>query len=77
MLRIKWNKIPVHYQLCSVCVCCSCPEDRSHQEEAAVVHRAVQVAAQLAESLICLHHTSIGRPHQPGQSSTHTDLEAY
>lgn len=50
-------------------VCFSRPEDRGHQEEAAAVHRAVQVAAQLAESLVRLRHASVGRPHQPGQRS--------
>lgn len=57
-------------------VCCSRPEDRGHQEEAAVVHRAVQVASQLAESLVRLRHAGVGRPHQPGQKSNTPRREA-
>lgn len=53
-------------------VCSSRPEDRGHQEEAAAVHRAVQVAPQLAEPLVRLRHAGLSRPDQPGQrSNTH------
>lgn len=62
--------VSVYFGLICVCfVCCSCPEDRGHQEETAVVHRALQVTPQLPESLVCLRHTSVSRPHQPGQRS--------
>lgn len=58
--------------MCVLCVI-SRPEDRGHQEEAAAVHRAVQVAPQLAESLVRLRHASGSCPHQPGQNTpTHT-----
>lgn len=59
-----------------MCLCCSRPEDRGHQEEAAAVHRAVQVAPKLAESLVRLRPTSVRRPHQPGQRSHRAGINA-
>lgn len=51
------------------CLCCSCSEDRGHQEEAAAVHRAVQVAPQLAEPLLCVHDSGVSSAREPGQRS--------
>lgn len=44
----------------------SCPEDRGHEEEAAAVHRALQVAAQLPQPLVRLFRTGVRRAHKPG-----------
>lgn len=44
----------------------SCPEDCGHKEEAAAVHRALQVAAQLPKPLVCLFRTGVRRAHKPG-----------
>lgn len=55
--------------LFSFCLLCSRPEDCGHQEEAAAVHRTLQVFTQFPESLVCLHHPGLCRPRQPGQRS--------
>lgn len=44
----------------------SCPEDCGHEEEAAAVHRALQVAAQLPQPLIRLFGTGVRCAHKPG-----------
>lgn len=44
----------------------SCPEDCGHKEEAAAVHRALQVAAQLPQPLVRLFGTGVRRAHKPG-----------
>lgn len=48
------------------CLCCSGPEDRGHQEEAAALHRTLQVPPQLPEPYVCLCCACLGRPRQPG-----------
>lgn len=47
---------------------CSCPEDCRHEEEAAAVHRSLQVPPQLAQPLVSLLRTGVCRAHQPGMS---------
>ena len=46
----------------------SCPEDCCHEEEAAAVHRSLQVPPQLAQPLVRLLRTGVRRAHQPGMS---------
>lgn len=48
----------------------SCPEDCCHEEEAATVHRALQVAPQLPEPLLRLLRAGVRRAHQPGTWGT-------
>lgn len=48
----------------------SCPEDCRHKEEAAAVHRALQVAPQLPEPLLRLLRAGVRRAHQPGTWGT-------
>lgn len=42
------------------------PEDCSHQEEAAAVHRPLQIPAQLSQPLLGLLSTGVSRAHKPG-----------
>lgn len=44
----------------------SCSEDCCHKEEAAAVHRALQVAPQLSQPLVRLLRPGVCRAHQPG-----------
>lgn len=46
----------------------SCPEDCCHEEEAAAVHRSLQVPPQLAQPLVRLLRTGVRCAHQPGMS---------
>lgn len=50
----------------SVSLPTSCPEDRGHEEEAAALHRALQVAPQLPQPLVRLLLTGVRCAHQPG-----------
>lgn len=48
----------------------SCPEDCRHKEEAAAVHRTLQVAAQLSKPLVCVFRAGVCCAHKPGTSGT-------
>lgn len=52
--------------LCLVSVSTSCPEDCCHEEEAAAVHRPLQVLTQLSKPLLCVFCPGVSRAHQPG-----------
>jgi hypothetical protein len=49
-----------------VSVSTSCPEDRCHKEEAAAIHRPLQVLTQLSKPLVCVFCPSVRGTHQPG-----------
>lgn len=42
------------------------PEDCRHEEEAAAVHRPLQVLTQLTKPLLCVFCPGVSRTHQPG-----------
>lgn len=49
-----------------VSVSTSCPEDCCHKEEAAAVHRPLQILTQLSKPLLCVFCPGVSRAHQPG-----------
>lgn len=49
-----------------VSVSTSCPEDCCHEEEAAAVHRPLQVLTQLSKPLLGVLRPGVSRAHQPG-----------
>lgn len=62
---------PVSLTMCLIkwplCLCCSGSENCGDTEEAAAVHRPLQVPPQLSQPLICLFPACVSRAHQPGE----------
>lgn len=56
--------------LCLVSVSTSCSEDCCHAEEAAAVHRPLQVLTQLSKPLLCVFCPGVSRAHQPGRKGS-------